>query len=739
MKKNLLIKVYLLDDRYHGEGDWPPSPARLFQALIAGNAIGLQLSENSIKALRWLESEAGNPLICSQPDWPGQKYENYVPNNDLDAFGGMADKIITRKKGKKIKKGPAISFTRVEKKIHSRHIDSEKPIIYGWQFNSDKHSLNMAETICSMTNNIYQLGRGVDAAWAIAEILSAEEGNDKLSEGILYQPGSGSGGVNLLCPQQGTLDSLLIRYRSNINRFRKIQSESKSIIHFANPPKPVFSTIKYNPVPQWQLYELRGCQRGNSFRAWPQQNVASLITKIRDGATKRLTYTLPEKKELIERILIGRNATSLDKARRIQLIPLPSVGHTQTNRSIRRVLLVSPPGCPLPFSDLTWAFSGLVLYGDDVNPTVLLKTDTLSMLRHYGMGNEERFRIWRSITPLALPDNIAKRHIDLEQQGDRKKTGTKRLAEHQLASAAVLQALHHAGIRTSVDSVRVQREPFSAKGERAETFAKGTRFAKERLWHVELKFSTPIEGPLVIGDGRYLGLGVMAPVRTAEGILAYQIDDGLTDTASADGLAKALSRAMMARVQQHLGERETLPAFFTGHQPDGAPLRNGQHQHLAVVADLPQKRLLLVAPHLLEGRDATREERKHLALLDKAMGEMANLRAGRNGNLNLSHCPIEPDNDPLFGRFRQWETLTPYQPTRHLKRATPREALIADLLREIERRRLPKPVQIDVTSVEVGPRGGLSGNIRLEFRNAEQGPLLLGRTRHFGGGLFAGI
>ena len=32
----LLIEVRLLDGRYHGAGDWPPAPFRLFQALVAG-------------------------------------------------------------------------------------------------------------------------------------------------------------------------------------------------------------------------------------------------------------------------------------------------------------------------------------------------------------------------------------------------------------------------------------------------------------------------------------------------------------------------------------------------------------------------------------------------------------------------------------------------------------------------------------------------------------------------------
>jgi CRISPR-associated protein Csb2 len=77
----------------------------------------------------------------------------------------------------------------------------------------------------------------------------------------------------------------------------------------------------------------------------------------------------------------------------------------------------------------------------------------------------------------------------------------------------VLNALRHADVREHPIGIEVQREPFDLKGARAERFAAGTRFAKERLWHVRLRFGAAIEGPLVLGDGRFLGLGVMAPVR----------------------------------------------------------------------------------------------------------------------------------------------------------------------------------------------------------------------------------
>lgn len=45
--------------------------------------------------------------------------------------------------------------------------------------------------------------------------------------------------------------------------------------------------------------------------------------------------------------------------------------------------------------------------------------------------------------------------------------------------------------------------------------------------------------------------------------------------------------------------------------------------------------------------------------------------------------------------------------------------------------------EVKVMSVQEGPRGGLVGRVRLTFKHAIKGPIIIGRTCHFGGGLFS--
>ena len=62
MRQSLLIAVRFPEGRYHGREDgfngadgWPPSPGRLFQALVAAAARGANLFPEDMRALKWLE------------------------------------------------------------------------------------------------------------------------------------------------------------------------------------------------------------------------------------------------------------------------------------------------------------------------------------------------------------------------------------------------------------------------------------------------------------------------------------------------------------------------------------------------------------------------------------------------------------------------------------------------------------------------------------------------------------
>jgi CRISPR-associated protein Csb2 len=295
----------------------------------------------------------------------------------------------------------------------------------------------------------------------------------------------------------------------------------------------------------------------------------------------------------------------------------------------------------------------------------------------------------------------------------------------------VRRALRHAGITTKASVAAMQREPFHPRGELAASFAAGTRFAAAMLRHVELSFPEPLHGPLVLGSGRWLGLGLFAPVVEPPCVFAFDIIEGLVAEA-APALTFALRRAVMARIRDHTGS-ERLAPYFTGHAPGGEVLRAGNHAHLAFAYD--HRRLLVIPPHTFEARPVTRSEREHLATLDAALAGLTELRAGAAGLLHLRAADPGLEDDRLLATAACWRSVTPYAVTRHAKAGSAAEAITQDVRAECRRRGWPEPV-CEVSDIHALPQGCLGATVTLRFAAARSGPILLGRTAHKGGGLF---
>jgi CRISPR-associated protein Csb2 len=291
-------------------------------------------------------------------------------------------------------------------------------------------------------------------------------------------------------------------------------------------------------------------------------------------------------------------------------------------------------------------------------------------------------------------------------------------------------------VRAAAKSVRVQREPFERAGSRVEPFAEGTRFDKRRLWHVEIAFDASVDGPLLLGDGRFLGLGLMAPEReVVPGAYCFTIIRGLVGQGDVLDVARALRRAVMARVQATLGQRERLEPFFSGHSEDGAPVRQARSSHLSFAFEPDSRRLLILAPHVVERRTPSSDELGYLRTLDAALEGFSELRAGDAGFFSLSPASVEEFDDALLAPSRVWRTISPYVVTRHAKGGPATEALAADVASECRRLGLPAP-RVESSNVRGVPGVGLTGNMTLFFERPVAGPLLLGRTRHLGGGFF---
>jgi CRISPR-associated protein Csb2 len=738
----LLIEVRLLDGRYHGVGDWPPSPFRLFQSLVAGAYGGRWRGETDIAesdkdaAFRWLEGLAP-PHIAAPPKVDGSVTTYFVPNNDIDAVDGDPRRVSEIRSGKLVR--PIL-------------LSADAPLLYAWPFDDGEEH---ARRLCGFAERLHTLGRGIDAAFACAEIREWREAEARLTDhpGPISRPGNpGDPKVNPFCPIRGSLDSLKERHAAGITRFALRREGRATVTLFDQPPKSLARAVAYDRAPVRLLFDLRKADEPSAFRPVPQEHASAVAAAVRDVAAWRLKRLLVRRETEIDRLVIGRGATAHDVERRIRIVPLPTIGHLHASPSVRRVLVEIPPECPLPFRAVMAALANQTLDRFDAETgevsedkvtggVMLVPADDDEMLWHYGIG-DRAYRRWQTITPAALSEAKPKGRV----------RGTERATAEERAAGTVAQSLRHAGFDWRGISVRVQTEPFRRRGARADKFF-SDRFAG-RLRHVEIAFPEPVRGPLVIGDGRWLGLGVMAPLREGPpAVHVFAINPSeAPPVAVREQLTRALRNAVMARVDDEMGgprgrRGEKLPTFFTGHVEDGAPARPGRHEHLFYLADDADgdgkiDRLLVVAPHLADRTviyDPNRRSkmRDHLDLLDSAMSGLTILRAGRAGAPRLERMPEPDDDDPIFGCASVWISLTPYRTTRYPKGRDLEGSAVADLIAESARRGLPRPTVETVEFVPVPTGGGLGLRVRLRFETVVRGPLLLGRDSHAGGGLFA--
>ena len=730
MSATLLLSIFFHDGRYHGErrrgaGEWPPAPARIFQALVAGAFNGATMAgddrtlaeeaEKFANALEWLES-LDAPAIAAAAARKGQSFSNFVPNNDRDVVDGGS------KSANKI---------RTDKTIRTHIFDPGIPLLFIWKFNDGTAENGHARTVCEIAERIYQVGRGVDMAWARGELLDGSESETRvLAEhgGVVHRPRKSGEGVTLLCPRKGSLASLRNRFES-----RRFGRDPQGRMVRQRAPDARFVPVIYNCSPERHLFEMRRSAGDGSFAPWPFTRVVELVIDLRDKAVRRLEEGLPQNEEAkVGRVLVGRGATDADKSARTRILPLPSIGHTHADHEIRRVLVEIPPACPLRADDIVWAFSGL----EETHPATgevswsLVRSDEKGMLDRYGVRDPDGkgFRVWRTVTPAALP----------VVRTDRHGTGLGRSAAEAESAEAVRQALRHAGVTTRVASILVQREPFDRNGARAGDFATPDRFPARGLRHVEVAFVQAVCGSLVIGNGRYMGLGLMAPVSDYDDVFVFDLE---TTRRMAhddrDVLLRSLRRALMARARDEAGRVDRL---FSGHESGGGADRAGNHASVFLAVDGgadgdESARLVVAAPWAADRRAIPR--RGDRALFDEVIRKLDELRGRLDRFRGLVPEAIE-DGDPLIGPARTWVGATPYAATRNLKRKDDPAAMVkGDVVAECRRRGLPAPASVDVLHVVAGPRGGRpTAKLRLSFAVAVRGPLLLGRDSHAGGGLF---
>ncbi len=524
MALHFCLSVRFLDPVFHGQGDagqpeWPPSPLRLYQALVAAAARrnGGEPSPVVRAALEWMAT-LPPPVITSPGRRPGNLYRLSVPNNSMD--------IVAKAwaKGNEFGSGDADPRThRAMKAVRPALLDGDA-VHYVWRVAEpeDGDAALHIGALSETARSIAALGWGINFAVGHAQVLSEREA--EALEGERWLPGGEGSADGLRVPLMGTLQEILGRHERflrritkdgfvpppPLSRYRKI--EYRPATRPALPPFAAFSLLRpdadgFRPfdAARWGLTVaamLRGAAKAAAIRSrWPEAKIASLV----------LGHSA------------AGNGDSTAAQARFAYIPVPTIEARPDGAvvgSVRRVMTAGFGAAP---EDLAWAaqaLSGQELVQERTGRALALlslipRNDPV--IRRYTQASE----VWATVIPAVLPGFDDPRHYR-RRIGKRVDAETQRGLLEQLEARVdrlLRKAIMQAGIPKPLAAnadIEWREVGFWRGTDRAERYGVPDHLKRYPRYHVKVKWRdtrrrpVKIEGPVCIGGGRFYGLGLMA-------------------------------------------------------------------------------------------------------------------------------------------------------------------------------------------------------------------------------------
>ncbi len=283
MSRFLCITVTFLQPVYHGRikcgraGEWPPSPMRLFQALVAGAFRGRPAAlpdESALEALRWMERREPPTIIACQAR-EGNPYKLFVPNNDSD--------IIASAWAKGAEPSKSFAELKTAKDVRPHYLgepdqDGLLQVRFLWALDGECDSPE-ALTLCELARRVLALGWGMDLVACDGCITDSAHADDLE---IRWQPdGTASGARNARrVPVPGSLKDLQARHSGFLNAYDDSNNS------FNNPP-PVkeFREVLYRresataarPFAAFALRPISGDAQWRAFRQERANSVAGML------------------------------------------------------------------------------------------------------------------------------------------------------------------------------------------------------------------------------------------------------------------------------------------------------------------------------------------------------------------------------------------------------------------------------------------------------------------------------
>ncbi len=548
------IEVNFLTGRFvaaahydRGLAEWPPHPARLFSAMVATWADADRPDPAERNALEWLEAQ-DPPLIAASPAERRTVLTHFVPVNDarvvstasynrrskkiddlqkdlVDArrsddpassrlVRSLNTKIRNQRKVTQIVSGRAKTGIDLlpERRIRQARLypsvtPTEPRVTYIWE-RGPTHST--ATALDDLLGRVARLGHS-------ASLVSCRRAREAPEP--TYVPSDR--GTVLRWVRKGQLEHLESEYRQHLGSrprtlpFTAVRYRSFQDTRSAGPP----TDLRPDTAGEWLIFEFLP-----SSRHLPSTRTAEIAKALRASIFKYAQDPLPE--GLSGHCEDGTPSSSPH----VGFLPLPFVDHKHADGRLMGAAVSMPDSLDSESRQSvlravnTWEDACSLSHWDENQPTLYLKLGNagrIALRRQTGISDlvalmprvwQQSSRLWVSATPIALPT-----HPGPLGRG----TASSRSKAWQRAQDAIIASCRHIGL-PEPEKVVASFEPFvhgARPAQRFPAFWQGNRRnvgVARRLVHASVTFAEPVAGPLVLGAGRYLGLGLMRPKKMEE-------------------------------------------------------------------------------------------------------------------------------------------------------------------------------------------------------------------------------
>ena len=321
MTRMLCLSASYLRGRYHGQ-EWPPSPAKLFQALMAGGLSGcrqLTWTTANEQALQWLEAQPA-PEIIVPPARTGSVYRLFVPNNDTDLLAhDWAREEPLQKTPEALRTGKTVRPWVIEgEKQGEAAVHYLWPLAEGDWSESSPH----VETLCRMARMILALGWGIDQVIGSGRVMGEQEVG--ALSGMHYVPASdeAAGVVPLRVPVPGFYDELREAFQEFRHRISRDGLDTSTVA-------TGYGLTSYRPAlavepRHFAAFELR--DERSRFRSVRWQDMMLVAAWLRHATGEYLKQIEGSPQDWIDGYVLG-HGTSGARGQRLSYVPLPTIGH----------------------------------------------------------------------------------------------------------------------------------------------------------------------------------------------------------------------------------------------------------------------------------------------------------------------------------------------------------------------------------------------------------------------------